>query len=47
MALITLVSVYLAPETYRRNLKHIQDENRAVLQAGPGAEIVADSGKTV
>ena len=41
------VSVSLAPETYRRNLKHIQDENRAVLQAGPDADIVADIGKAV
>ena len=30
MALITLVSIYLAPETYRRDLKHIQDENQAI-----------------
>jgi MFS transporter, MHS family, shikimate and dehydroshikimate transport protein len=40
MALITLVSVYLAPETYRRDLKHIQDEHRATLQAELGADIV-------
>ena len=44
---MALVSVSLAPETYRRDLKHIQDENRATLQAGPDAEIVADSGKAV
>ena len=30
MALISLISVSLAPETYRRDLKHIQDENHAV-----------------
>jgi hypothetical protein len=47
MALITLVSIYLPPETYLRNLKHIQDENRAVLQAGPHAEIVANIGNAV
>ena len=47
MALISLVSVSLAPETYLRNLKHIQDENRATLQAGPDADIVADIGKAV
>jgi hypothetical protein len=47
MALISLISVSLAPETYLRDLKHIQDENRAVLQARPHAEIVADIGKAV
>ena len=39
--------ITLAPETYRRNLKHIQDENRATLQTEPGADIVADIGKAV
>lgn len=42
MALISLVSVSLAPETYRRDLKHVRDEDRAALQAEDHAALQAE-----